>query len=149
MANKTLVIVAAVSILGSVGTAVGTAMFMNGRNRAAPEAKAHEEPVKKAPESVHPLGELVINLADPGTDLRYIKISIAIGIEEKVEDAAVKDYDPVLRDVVIHVVSRKRFAELRQPNALDKLKAELIEAMKGKVPHATITDVYIEGYAMQ
>lgn len=147
--GKTMILVAATSILGSIGAAVGTGLLLRNRT-AAPAAHVEEkkEAEKKAPATIHPVGEMVINLADT-PDLRYAKISIALGIAEKVEDAEVKNFDPLIKDAIIKTVSRKSFAELRRPNGLEKIKKELMDSIKGQIPKMEITEIYVEGFAMQ
>ena len=155
IAGKTLIILVATSVLGSVGAAVGTGLLLRGKAPVAPAAshedphKAPSEPVVRTPLTVHPLGELVINLADPETNLRYAKVTIAVGFEEKIADDDLKIHDPVLRDTVIRTVSKKTFADLHKPDGLDKLKEELRTNMDKLVPKTHICNIYLENFAMQ
>ena len=146
--GKTMILVAATSILGSIGAAVGTGLLLRNRTAPAPAHVEEKKVEKKAPATIHPVGEMVINLAD-SPDMRYLKISIALGIVEKVEDAEIKAYDPIVKDAIIKTVSRKTFSELRRPNGIDKIKKELMESIKGDIPKMEIAEIYVEGFAMQ
>lgn len=151
LANKTMIILVATSVLGSVGAAVGTGILLRGKTPPA-AADKHEEPAKsnhKEAQTVHALGELVVNLADRGEELRYAKISVAVGYEEKVPEEEIKAYDPVLRDAVITTVSKLSFNDLHKINGLDLLKKSLFEGMKDRVPKVHLAEIYIEGFAMQ
>lgn len=151
--NKALIVLVAVSVLGSLGAAAGTGYFVMSRTRSAssgeaPKAKEADKERARPPETIYSLGEMVINLSDGG-ELRYAKISIAVGLAEKLEPEALKPNEPLLKDAVIHVVSNRRFAELHRPGGLEKLKIDLRTAMAGRLPHATISDIYLESFAMQ
>ena len=155
LAGKTIIILAATSVLGSIGAAVGTGLLLRSK---APVAAAHAEedkhkkldkPESRMPLTIHPLGELVINLADPEESLRYVKVSIAVGYEEKIPDEEIKTYEPLLRDAVIRTISKKRFGELHKPEGLDKLKEELRANMDPLVPKVHLCNIYLESFAMQ
>ena len=152
LASKTMIILVATSVLGSVGAAVGTGILLRGRTPTPTTTEKLDEtgkPIHKEPLSIHPVGELTINLADKGEELRYVKITVAVGYEEKVEENEIKIFDPVLRDAVITNVSKLTFNELHKPDGLDTLKKTLFAGMKDKVPKVHLVDVYVEGFAMQ
>ncbi len=154
IAGKTLIILVATSVLGSIGAAVGTGLLLRGKAPVAAAGpadthKAPAEPVVRTPLTIYPLGELVINLADPETNLRYAKVTIAVGFEEKLADDDLKIHNPVLRDMVIRTVSKKTFADLHKPDGLDKLKEELRTNMDKLVPKTHICNIYLENFAMQ
>lgn len=147
--GKTMILLVGTSVLVSVGAAVGTGLLLRSRTAApAAHVEAKKETEKKAPETIHPVGDLVVNLTD-SPDLRYVKISVAVGIQEKVEDAEIKKFDPLLRDAIISTISHRSFAEMRRAHALEKLKKDLMEAVKGRIPKMEITEIFIEGFAMQ
>lgn len=149
LGKNTIIVMAAVSLLGSAGAAVGTALLLRGKSSGEKHA-AVEKPEKKMPATIRPLGEMVINLADPDMEaLRYVKISVAVGISEKVSDEELKLYEPALRDVIIQVVSRKTFKQLHNAESLDSLKKELIAGFSERLPTAHVAEVYVEGFAMQ
>src|SRR5437867_797570 len=53
----------------------------------------------REPGSVVSLGELVVNLADTDT-LRYIKVSVSLGLQERLSEEQIAQKTPMLRDVV-------------------------------------------------
>lgn len=155
IAGKTLIILVATSVLGSIGAAVGTGLLLRSKTPATTGAaheeahKAPEEPQVRTPLTIHPLGELVINLADPENSLRYAKVSVAVGFEEKFTDDELKLYDPMLRDILIRTVNKKSFSDLHKSGGLDKLKDELRENMDKIVPKSHLCNIYFENFAMQ
>ncbi|MCX6365897.1 MAG: flagellar basal body-associated FliL family protein [Armatimonadetes bacterium] len=152
LAGKTLIILVATSVLGSVGAAVGTGWLLRSKQTSATalEHAGKREPEVRIPLTIHPLGDMVINLADvPTESLRYAKVLIAVGYEEKVEPTEMKTYEPILRDAVIRLISKKRFSDLRKPNGLDTLKEELMKDMDKLIPKLHLCNVYLENFAMQ
>jgi len=130
---------------------VGVGMVMSSKRAQAGEAhakKGRNKEVKRPIETVYSLGEQVVNLAD-SSPLRYAKFTIAFGICDKVPDEEIKDYEPLLKDAVIGVVTKKRFDELHRRGGLKRLKNEILAATEGRVPKVTIAEVYFEQFAMQ
>ena len=156
LAGKTLIILVATSVLGSVGAAVGTGLLLRSKTPPAAAGAGHddkhkepEKPTVRTPLTIHSLGELVINLADPENNMRYAKASIAVGYEEKIADEEMKSYDPILRDAIIRIISKKSFEDLHKPQGLDKLKEELMENMDKLIPKYHLCNVFLETFAMQ
>jgi flagellar FliL protein len=154
-AGKALPIILAVSVLIAGGAGAGVGIFLGNKGSATAEAdsdhghkkkkkKKHDEP----PAIVFSLGEMVVNLADADT-LRYAKLTVALGFEEKVSEEKLKEETPVLRDVVIGVVTQKKFGELHRPGGLEKLKEEIQAATEESLHEMTVSKVYFEGLAMQ
>jgi flagellar protein FliL len=144
-----LIIVVAVLSIG-IGTGLG--MFMSGRispqgklKKTSANDKAEE---KKAPGTVFSLGEMTMNLSDTGT-MRYAKITVSIGVEEKIEEEKLKSFDAPLKDAVISVVSNKRFDELHREGGLEKLKGDLKRKIGERLSDIKVTQIYFEGLAMQ
>lgn len=138
----------------ALAAGVGVGMAMSRRSQAAAAKKAHgksgqtSKKAKKPVQTISSLGEQVINLADTGT-LRYAKMTVAIGFDEKVPEEKLKEWEPLLRDAVIGVMTRKRFADLHRKGGLTRLKKEILRASEESVPDSPIAEVYFEQFAMQ
>lgn len=148
--GKTLIVLLLGCSLVSVALGVGAAMFLGKKAAAQTERSRHGKHAEELvePETVHPLGEMVVNLADQDT-LRYAKVSIAVGFEEKVGEEELRELEPVLRDSLIGVITGKTFKELHRSGGLQKLKEELTETMAERVEKHAVVSVYLEGFAMQ
>ncbi len=112
--------------------------------------RGHKKKEKKPVEigSVYSLGEIVVNLADTST-MRYAKVSVAFGFVEKVPEDQIKEQLPVLRDIVIEVVTRKTFDQLHHRGGIDRLKHEILTTTAQRFHTATAAEVYLEAFAMQ
>jgi flagellar basal body-associated protein FliL len=68
---------------------------------------------------------------------------------EHVPDEKLKEQEPVLRDAVLGVITRKRFEELHRGGGLQKLKKEIRSTVQPRLRGATLVDVYLDQFAMQ
>jgi flagellar basal body-associated protein FliL len=138
--------------LTALAIGVGIGLFI-GKRAQAGEAHGRNTSKRrhhdKAPvQTIYSLGEQVVNLADTST-LRYAKFTLAIGFEEKISEEKVKEYEPVLRDIAIGVVTKKRFQDLHRKGGLKRLKEEIRAVATNRITDATIGEVFLEQFAMQ
>lgn len=152
--GKALPIILAACVLVSGGVGTGVGLLMGKKASASAEVDGGKDKKKKKkkheaePQTIHSLGEMVINLADTDT-LRYAKASVTLGFEEKVPEEKMKEITPILRDQVLTVLSRKRFTELHKIDGTMKAKEEIREALEEHLTAFTVTEVYFEGFCMQ
>jgi flagellar FliL protein len=142
--------------LVSVALGVGAGLFL-GKRAQAGEAHGAKKKLKNNKRdgvdpaevaTIYPIGELVVNLADTDA-MRYAKATVAFGFQEKVPEEKLKDREPILRDTVISVLTRRTYKELHKSGGLSKIKKEISEAARDRIHDMTATDVYLEGFAMQ
>src|ERR1051326_1574873 len=95
--------------LVAISGGVAAGLLLGRRTHTGKQAEKKSEPVE--PGTIYSLGELVVNLADTGS-MRYAKLTVALGVAEKLPEEGLKDQEPVLRDAIVGVVTRKRFDEL-------------------------------------
>lgn len=139
--------------LVSIALGVGAGVFL-GKRAHAGEAHGKKAGKQKhgseAPEvgAIFSVGEIVVNLADMDV-MRYAKASVAFGFREKLPEEKFKEKEPVLRDTVITVLTRSTFKELHRKGGIPKLKRQLLEAANARVRETPISEVYVEGFAMQ
>ena len=93
------------------------------------------------------LPELVLNLAD--VEPRYLRVGIALILEEGVSMEGVKEELPIASDVAVDVLSAKTFAELREPGAKQMVKEELSEKVREAFHGETVVRVIFTSFVMQ
>src|SRR5579859_7341999 len=151
--GRVLLIVLIVAVL-SIGLGAGIgAVWMGRAEKPGGQSRAGAQTPtaghrQEAPATIYSLGEIVVNLADPGT-MRYAKITAAVGLAEKTDDDKLKQLAPVLRVAVIAILTNKRFEDLHRPGGLDLLKSELRDEFARRLPGCTVVEVYLEGFGMQ
>src|SRR5688500_8977166 len=99
--GKTILLMLLGCAVLALAAGVGVGVAMSRRSHAAGDGKGghgksgHASKKEKKPiQSIFSLGEQVINLADTGT-MRYAKITVAIGFEEKVPEDKLKECEPL------------------------------------------------------
>lgn len=128
-----------------------------------PEDPHKEE--KKVHTALKPVGDFVVNLSDPGGS-RYLRTSITIEMEEAEEGkkeggeggegghgggagGPAAAWEPVYKDVIISLLSRKTASEVSSVAGKERLKDELRELLNQKVPSQVVVGVYFTDFVIQ
>ncbi len=111
---------------------------------------------KKAPAEVKVVMHLesfVVNLAD-ADDGHYLRIGIDLGLTNPLtarngqgEGAAVPTAR--IRDTILTVLSTCRSDALLAPDGKEKLKEELVRALRGRMPELGVKEVYFTDFLVQ
>jgi len=112
----------------------------SGKNSAAPEVKA-----------VLHLESFVVNLADP-EDNHFLRIGIDLGLANPVTPK--KEGEGVvptarIRDCILEVLSTWHSDALLAPEGKQKLKAELLAALRRRVPDMGVKEIYFTDFLVQ
>lgn len=97
--------------------------------------------------------EFIVNMADVDTS-RYLKTTIVLGIVST-GDKSVKSekggnpMEAEARDIMISVMSKKRYQELLASKGKDLLKQNIKDALNAKLKDIKVVEVYFTGFAMQ
>src|SRR5262245_30762732 len=134
----------------SVSLGVGAGVFLGKRAHAGEahgKKSGKQERGSEPPEvgAIFSVGEIVVNLADMDV-MRYAKASVAFGFRERLPEEMFKEKEPVLRDAVINVLTRRTFKQLHRRSGIPTLKQELLAAASSRVRDTPISEVYIEGF---
>jgi len=107
------------------------------------------------------LEPLLVNLADP--DGRgYLRISLTLKIDEPLEPKGAKpkeeapakgagknEFEAEERDASLDILGKETSASLLAPDGKDKLKKDLMEAFRDRVPEVKVVDVLITEFLVQ
>jgi len=141
--GKMVVIVAAAVLIMVLLAGVGVFVLKSKGKSKGPE--------NNGPPASLPLGEFVVNLADPGA-MRYLKTTIVLEVRGTIKSGGEGEgggADPKVRDAVIEVLSSKRMAELTAPGGKDQLRKDIMTAVNKRLEDAKVVDVYFNEFAMQ
>lgn len=151
--NRGLVmaLVAAVVIL-AVGVAgiAGYVFFLMPKGNAANVAAAapKDESKKSAVEvKVHKMNKFVTNLGDMDR-LRYIDVTIGLGLRGEESVTFVKDADPQIRDIILRQIRSLTASDLAGSQGADKM-ALVIEQGLTEVLKEHLTKVYVMDMVVQ
>jgi flagellar FliL protein len=93
-----------------------------------------------------PLETFVVNLG--GGDRAYLRVGIALALSHV---PARKEEMPValIRDTILSTLSTARAQQLAQADGKEKLKAEILQALKDRAPQLGVRDVYFTEFLVQ
>lgn len=93
------------------------------------------------------LGDITVNLADTGVE-RFLRVKIKIDVAEEGKER-VDASMPKLNDLVITVLSSKRFESVRTPQGKAALKEELIYRLNRALGGTPIKSLYFTDFVSQ
>ena len=116
-------------------------------------AAAKPEPTKDEPKvkSVLHLETFVINLAD-ADEKSYLRIGIDLGLAQETkskEGQGPTEAVPLVRDVIVGVLSVCHTQELLTPEGKAKLKTDLLGALRQRAPELHVEEVYFTEFLIQ
>ncbi len=93
-----------------------------------------------------PLETFVVNLNGSGRS--YLRIGISLGLSHapaRKEDLPVA----IVRDTIVSTISAVKPEEVAQPEGRGKLKSEILQALKERLPQLGVEDVYFTEFLVQ
>jgi flagellar protein FliL len=123
------------------------------------------EPPKPGSGRMFTMSTKIINLADP-SGRKYIRTTVVLefmpdnpeyekmAAEEKTAylsefDGKINSRMPIMDDVVIKLLSTKTFEDLYTAEGKEKLRNELMKAIKDSVPDFTLVSIYFTEFVVQ
>lgn len=133
-----LVVVVALALAGT-----GFVLFKGGGKK---------DSKKEAHETLLPLPEFVLNLADTD-EARYLKMEISLGVKGDSHGGGghggTDPRMPIIRDTIISVTGRHTYSELLNDSGKEQLKVEIVQALEKAVKDLHVSNVYFTNFAMQ
>jgi flagellar basal body-associated protein FliL len=132
-----------------LGPALLTAVGSTGCKKASsePGRNLHAPLVK----GVLHLEAFVVNLADPEEN-RFLRVGIDLGLENPFPTKESKEGDvpiPRIRDAILAVLSTWHSDALLAPEGKQKLKDEVVHALRERVPELGVKEVYFTDFLVQ
>jgi len=162
---KLLIIVVAAALVAGLGGAFVIVKFMGGHTSGGGEAggeqtadagaksDGHDESSGKsaagaAPGVVFDLDPFIVNLAD-APDIRYLKLTIKLEVENDGVSANLAGRIPQLRDAVLVLLSSKDSATIRSPQGKFQLRDEITQRINGLLPKPGVKTAYFTDFVVQ
>ncbi|MBX9658791.1 MAG: flagellar basal body-associated FliL family protein [Nitrospiraceae bacterium] len=162
---KLLIIVVAAALVAGLGGAFVIVKFMGGHSSGGGEAgeehkaeavaksEGHGEPVGKgaagaAPGVVFDLDPFIVNLAD-APDIRYLKMTIKLEVENEGVSANLATRIPQLRDTILVLLSSKDSTSIRSPQGKFQLRDEITQRINGLLPKPGVKTAYFTDFVVQ
>lgn len=103
--------------------------------------------------SVVHLGPFVVNLADPEEN-RFLRVGIDLGLENPFSTKGIKSGEGEVptarvRDCILGVLTTWHSDDLLVPEGKQKLKDELVHALRERAPELGVREVYFNDFLVQ
>ena len=112
------------------------------------EEVAEKKEAKAKVKSLLSMETFVVNLADPGGK-RYLRVTIALEIDDQDFVEKVKKIVPKMRDKVLLILPSKKFKDIRTSSGKDSLRKEIIAQLNPLLNKCKITDLYFQEFVIQ
>jgi flagellar FliL protein len=159
---KLLIIVVAAALVAGLGGAFVIVKFMGGHSNGGGEAgdEHKAEAVAKseghgekggagaAPGVVFDLDPFIVNLAD-APDIRYLKMTIKLEVENEGVSANLATRIPQLRDTILVLLSSKDSTSIRSPQGKFQLRDEITQRINGLLPKPGVKTAYFTDFVVQ
>ncbi len=160
---QTVIIIAIMQIITLAGAFFFVKMYLV--PKVTVEGKAVEEiaPQEREPAQIHMIEDLVVNPA--GTNgTRYLSASIGLEYAKAIDsEKSVKasgghsaslaggmgNKEPILRDILIAILTSKNIEQLSSAEGKEALRAEIMEKINHEVAPDTVYKVYLVDYVLQ
>ena len=157
MSKKGLIILVICFLIIAIAVGAGLFVLWGKVSSTAPETvKSSEEMAEKKDvkdgkvktKALLSMETFVVNLADPGGK-RYLRVSIALEIDDKdfVEEA--KKNTPQMRDRILLILPAKNFKDIRTSSGKDSLRQEIIAQLNPLLDKCKITNLYFQEFVIQ
>lgn len=160
---QTVIIIAATQLITLAGAFFFVKMYLAPKVTVEEEKVEEVKTVERGPAQIHMIEDLVVNPA--GTNgTRYLSASIgleyanAIGSEKSRHasgghgegEAAGSDFnEPVIRDILIAILTSKNIEQLSSAEGKEALRNEILEKVNYEIAPDTVYKVYLVDYVLQ
>lgn len=148
--GHSMIVIAAIAFMAA-GVASGGVYFLTRHNLSATTVKAASAPVEDKVVDVFPLDQFVVNLADPD-HASFLRLGIELGVSKKMpaaESDKSSPFVPQVRDAILTVITSYQSSQLLAPDGKKKLKEQVLDVLKKKVPDLHVVDVYFTDFIVQ
>lgn len=158
-----LIIIISVLVLILIIGGLVAFLMMNNHDESAPAKQESAHVEDKAPPAEHassgggsmtevgimyPLDTFTVNLLSE-SGRRYLKVELNLEIEGEELAAELDSKKPLLRDIIIRLLSSKTLEEISTIKGKDKLKEEIVSEINMRLKDGRILNVYFVDFVVQ
>lgn len=161
--NKVMMISIIVLLVALLGTIVGLGIFTINSLKKGEEPQTQGEQVSE----IKPLSKdelTLVELKEPittnlpvgedGKDSHVIRLNMSLAINNTVKKdkesektlASVSSKEVIVRDVVLDILKKKTYEQMKKPDAREILKEEILQSLQDEFATNLIVAVYVDPY---
>jgi flagellar basal body-associated protein FliL len=138
-------ILGAVAVLAVMGISISLyTFFMSKENTPAPETAATVD----GPYLIYGPQDFTVNLSD-GAQRRYLKVTMALGYEEKKLAKELEQRSVQIRDLIIEVLRNRSADDVENGKGTTALRTDLIAKINEILSKGTIKEIYFTDFLVQ
>jgi len=161
--NKVLILIASVLFLVLIGGGIAAYMMLNGDDEVindANNAKNSQVVTHKAKASqgrsddltnigpMYALDKFIVNLASDGGS-RYLRSAVNLELSNPEFQAEVDKKKPLVRDIIIRVLSAKSYEEISTIRGKETLKDEMVNELNKVFIDGNVKNVFFTEFVVQ
>jgi len=160
--NKVMILLMAVMLLVLIGGGIAAYMMLNGDDEviesanSAKQAKVvHSANKTTARDSdftevgpMYALDKFIVNLASDGGS-RYLRCAVNLELSSEEFQAEVDKKKPLIRDIIIKVLSAKSYEEISTIRGKESLKDEMVNELNKIFTDGNIKNVFFTEFVVQ
>ncbi len=147
---KVIIMAISLVLVAAVGSAYVTFLAFS---KSAPGMSVATEPKAAKNDEfgpVHKIGDFTVNLMVPqGFSPRFVRCGLVLEVNDKQCISELTKREPQIRDVVISTLRTKTLDDIAGAAGMEKLRAELGNAITGLLPSGGIVNVYFTELVVQ
>ena len=150
----TLILLAIVAIMLGVGGHMVWTSLMKGKYQEKKEesrvSKSNSTSKEGETKMVFPLESFIVNLADnTGLGKRYLKVTLAMEVNEEDEKKMVEAHTAELRDTILLLLSSRSFREISTMDGKLELKQALLSRINQAIGRVVVRKLYFTEFVVQ
>lgn len=161
---KLLIMVVAAALVAGLGGAFIIVKFMGGHSGGGDAAEEHKaeagtksdghgdaagkQAAGTVPGVMFDLDPFIVNLAD-APDIRYLKLTVKLELENEGVTANLSGRIPQLRDTILVLLSSKDSTTIRTPQGKFQLRDEITQRINGLLPKPGVKTAYFTDFVVQ
>ena len=111
------------------------------------EAK-HDTPKVTGPGAIYDVEPFIVNLADT-PEVRYLKLTVKLELENQEVSAELAGRTPQLRDTILILLTSKDAASIRTPQGKFQLRDEITQRVNSLLPKPGVRAAYFTDFVVQ
>jgi flagellar FliL protein len=152
--TSTLILLAIVAIMLGAGGHIGWTSLMKGKYQEKNEeprvSKSNSTSKEDETKMVFPLESFIVNLADnTGLGKRYLKVTLAMEVNEEDEKKMVEAHTAELRDTILLLLSSRSFKEISTMDGKLELKQALLSRINQAIGRVVVRKLYFTEFVVQ
>jgi flagellar FliL protein len=147
--NLSIIFAIVLSVLLATGLSYFMMMRFGGLSPAGGEKSQEEEETKKEVKKLgptHNLEQFLVNLSESNS---YVKINIAVEVNNQEVISEIQTRSPQIRDVVISILRAKKMETIQNNPQAKDLREEIRTAINQYLANGNVTNVFFTEFVVQ